>query len=108
MNSLSTVFLHEAAVAGNLLGKKTVLNEFIAYLELARLPADQLSPRSRLLLTYALCGFANFGSLGIMLGGLDALLPQERRTELAELGMKSVLAGLLSTCLTAALVGLLV
>jgi CNT family concentrative nucleoside transporter len=99
--------MHEAAAAGNLLGKKTVLNEFIAYLELARLPADQLSPRSRLLLTYALCGFANFGSLGIMLGGLNALLPQERRSELAALGMKSVLAGLLSTCLTAALVGLL-
>jgi len=98
---------HEAAVAGNLLGKKTILNEFIAYLELARLPADALSPRSRLLLTYALCGFANLGSLGIMLGGLDALLPKERRAELAELGMKSVLAGLLSTCLTAALVGLL-
>jgi CNT family concentrative nucleoside transporter len=100
--------LSEAAVAGSLLGKKTVLNEFIAYLELARLPAEQLSPRSRLLLTYALCGFANFGSLGIMLGGLDALLPQQRRAELAELGMKSVFAGLLSTCLTAALVGLLV
>jgi CNT family concentrative nucleoside transporter len=100
--------LQEAAVAGNLLGKKTVLNEFIAYLELARLPESELSPRSRLLLTYALCGFANFGSLGIMLGGLDALLPQERRAELAQLGMKSVLAGLLSTCLTAALVGLLV
>ncbi|UCG97351.1 MAG: hypothetical protein JSW31_17590 [Burkholderiales bacterium] len=98
----------EVAVAGNLLGKKTVLNEFIAYLELARLPPDQLSPRSRLLLTYALCGFANFGSLGIMLGGLAALLPAQRRAELAELGMKSVLAGLLSTCLTAALVGLLV
>jgi len=100
--------LSEAAVAGSLLGKKTVLNEFIAYLELARLPAEQLSPRSRLLLTYALCGFANFGSLGIMLGGLNALLPQQRRAELAELGMKSVFAGLLSTCLTAALVGLLV
>jgi CNT family concentrative nucleoside transporter len=100
--------LHEAAAAGNLLGKKTVLNEFIAYLELARLPAGQLSPRSTLLLTYALCGFANFGSLGIMLGGLDALLPPERRAELAALGMKSVLAGLLSTCLTAALIGLLV
>ena len=99
--------LQEAAVAGSLLGKKTVLNEFIAYLELARLPDGELSPRSRLLLTYALCGFANFGSLGIMLGGLDALLPQERRAELAALGMKSVLAGLLSTCLTAALVGLL-
>jgi CNT family concentrative nucleoside transporter len=100
--------LAETAVAGNLLGKKTVLNEFIAYLELARLPAGQLSPRSTLLMTYALCGFANFGSLGIMLGGLDALLPPGRRAELAELGMKSILAGLLSTCLTAALVGLLV
>jgi concentrative nucleoside transporter, CNT family len=99
---------HEAIVAGNLLGKKTVLNEFIAYLEMARLPAGQLSPRSTLLLTYALCGFANFGSLGIMLGGLDALLPPQRRAELAALGMKSVLAGLLSTCVTAALVGLLV
>ncbi len=98
----------EAAVAGSLLGKKTVLNELIAYLDLAHLPADQLSPRSRLLLAYALCGFANFGSLGIMLGGLAALLPPERRTELAELGMKSVLAGLLSTCLTAAIVGLIV
>ena len=98
---------NEAAVAGNLLGKKTVLNELIAYLELARVPAEQLSPRSRILLTYALCGFANFGSLGIMLGGLDALLPKDRRAELAELGMKSLLAGLLSTCLTAALVGLL-
>jgi concentrative nucleoside transporter, CNT family len=99
---------HEAVAAGNLLGKKTVLNEFIAYLELARMPAEQLSPRSRLLLTYALCGFANFGSLGIMLGGLDALLPTNRRAELAALGIKSVLAGLLSTCVTAALVGLFV
>ncbi len=97
----------EATVAGALLGKKTVLNEFLAYLDLAALPADQLSDRSRLLLTYALCGFANFGSLGIMLGGLNAMLPAERRTELATLGVKSVLAGLLTTCLTAALVGLL-
>ncbi len=56
-------------------------------------------------MTYALCGFANFGSLGIMLGGLSALLPAERRAELAELGMKSIFAGLLSTCVTAALVG---
>jgi CNT family concentrative nucleoside transporter len=97
----------ESTVAGALLGKKTVLNEFLAYLDLAALPADQLSARSRLLLTYALCGFANFGSLGIMLGGLNAMLPGERRAELAALGVKSVLAGLLTTCLTAALVGLL-
>jgi concentrative nucleoside transporter, CNT family len=97
----------EALAGGALLGKKTVLNEFLAYIDLARLPAEQLSARSRTLLTYALCGFANFGSLGIMLGGLNAMLPTERRAELAALGVKSVLAGLLTTCLTAALVGLL-
>jgi CNT family concentrative nucleoside transporter len=98
----------EALTAGALLGKKTVLNELIAYLDMARLPPEALSARSRLLMTYALCGFANFGSLGIMLGGLTALLPTERRAELAQLGLKSVLAGLLATCVTAALVGLLV
>lgn len=97
----------EALAGGALLGKKTVLNEFLAYIDLARLPAEQMSARSRTLLTYALCGFANFGSLGIMLGGLNAMLPAERRAELAALGVKSVLAGLLTTCLTAALVGLL-
>jgi CNT family concentrative nucleoside transporter len=98
----------EVMTAGSLLGKKTVLNELVAYLDLASLPPGALSGRSRLLLTYALCGFANFGSLGIMLGGLSALLPAERRTELAELGMKSIFAGLLATCATAALVGVLV
>lgn len=98
----------EVSTAGSLLGKKTVLNELIAYLDLARLPPGTLSERSRLLMTYALCGFANFGSLGILLGGLSALLPAERRAELAELGMKSIFAGLLSTCITAALVGVLV
>ena len=98
----------EALVAGKLLGEKTVLNEFIAYIEMAKMGPEQLSPRTALLMTYALAGFANFGSLGIMLGGLDALLPKERRAELATLGMKSILAGLLSTCITAALVGLLV
>ena len=105
---LTGVPWNEAAVAGALLGKKTVLNELLAYLDLARLPPDQLSVRSKLLLTYALCGFANFGSLGIMLGGMAAMLPAERRRELAELGVKSIVAGLLSTCITAALVGLLV
>ena len=96
---------HEAVTAGGLLGKKTVLNEFLAYIDLATLPEEQLSARSRLLLTYALCGFANFGSLGIMLGGLAPMLPSHRREELAQLGLKSVIAGLLATCLTAALVG---
>ncbi len=91
----------EAQVAGALLGKKTVLNELIAYLDMAKLPAVDLSPRSKLLMTYALCGFANFGSLGILLGGMGAMVP-ERRGELVELGLKSIIAGLLATCLTAA------
>jgi CNT family concentrative nucleoside transporter len=96
----------ESLAAGQLLGKKTVLNEFVAYAELAALPADVLSPRSRLLMTYALAGFANFGSLGIMVGGLAPLLPPERRADLARLAGRSLPAGLLSTCLTAAMVGL--
>jgi CNT family concentrative nucleoside transporter len=97
----------EAATAGQLLGKKTVLNEFVAYAELAALAPDALSQRSRLLMTYALAGFANFGSLGIMVGGLAPLLPEHRRADLARLAARSLPAGLLSTCITAALVGLL-
>ena len=98
----------EAGVAGALLGKKTVLNEFLAYLDMVKVPSDALAPRSRLLLTYAMCGFANLGSLGIMLGGMGSMLPADRRGELAELGVKSIGAGLLATCITAALVGLVV
>jgi CNT family concentrative nucleoside transporter len=97
----------EAATAGQLLGKKTVLNEFVAYAELAALPAEAMSERSRLLLTYALAGFANFGSVGIMVGGLAPLLPAGRRDELARLAARSLPAGLLATCITAAMVGLL-
>ena len=95
----------EAPVAGRLLGTKTVLNELVAYVELAK--AAELSERSRLLLTYALCGFANFGSLGIMIGGLATMCPQ-RRGEIVALGPKSIVAGTLATCLTAATVGLVV
>jgi CNT family concentrative nucleoside transporter len=98
----------EAMAAGRLLGTKTVLNELLAYLDLAALPDAALSPRSRVLMTYALCGFANFGSLGIMLGGMGTMLPPERRGELSALGVKSIVAGLLSTCATAALVGVLI
>jgi len=98
----------EAVTAGALLGKKTVLNEFLAYLDMAHTPAEALSARSRLLLTYAMCGFANFGSLGIMLGGMGGMLPAERRGELAQLGVKSIGAGLIATCITAAMVGFIV
>jgi CNT family concentrative nucleoside transporter len=93
----------EARVAGALLGTKTVINELVAYLDLANM--KDLSERSRLLLTYALCGFANFGSLGIMIGGLGTMSP-ERRGEIVDLGIKSIVAGTLATCLTAATVAL--
>ena len=96
----------EAATAGSLLGVKTVLNEFVAYLQLSALPPDALSPRSRLIMTYALCGFANLGSLGIMIGGLSAMVPG-RRSEVVELGAKTVISGTLATMMTAAVIGLL-
>jgi CNT family concentrative nucleoside transporter len=96
----------EAVVAGGLMGTKTVLNELIAYLDLARLGPEALSLRSRLILTYAMCGFANFGSLGIMIGGMGTLVP-ERRAEIAELGLKSIVAGTLATSLSGAAVGVL-
>ncbi len=96
----------EAPAAGALMGTKTVLNELVAYLDLARLGDADLSPRSRLLMTYALCGFANLGSLGILIGGLGAMAP-ERRHEIVGLGAKSIVAGTLATCLTGATVGVL-
>ena len=96
----------EALAAGALMGTKTVLNEFIAYVEMAALPADALSERSRLIMTYALCGFANFGSLGILVGGLTAMVP-ERRDEILELGLRSLVSGTLATLVTAATVGIL-
>lgn len=99
--------LHEALTAGSLMGIKTILNEFLAYLDLTALPAGELSPRSQLIMLYALCGFANFGSLGIMLGGLGSMVP-ERRAEIAALGLKSIIAGTLATMLTGAWVGVLV
>lgn len=95
----------EAADAGALLGVKTVLNEFVAYIQLAGTPEGVLSDKSRLIMTYALCGFANFGSLGIMIGGLVSMCP-ERRTEIVALGGRSIVSGTLTTCLTGAVAGL--
>jgi CNT family concentrative nucleoside transporter len=94
----------ECAKAGSLLGIKTVLNELIAYLQLGQIPAGGLSERSRLILTYALCGFANFGSLGIMIGGMVAMIPA-RRAEIVSLGAKTIVSGTLATMMTAAVVG---
>jgi CNT family concentrative nucleoside transporter len=96
----------ECGTAGSLIGIKTVLNEFIAYLKLAETPTEVFSERSRLLMTYALCGFANLGSLGIMIGGMAAMAP-ERRSEIAELGAKTIVSGTLATLMTAAVVGVL-
>jgi CNT family concentrative nucleoside transporter len=96
----------EAGTAAALMGTKTVLNEFVAYLGLSGLPPDALSPRSRLIVTYALCGFANFGSVGILIGGLGVMAP-ERRHEIVALGMRSLLSGTMATCSSGAVVGLL-
>jgi concentrative nucleoside transporter, CNT family len=96
----------QAPTAGALMGIKTVLNELIAYLEMAKLPTDALDPRSRLIMLYAMCGFANFGSLGIMIGGLTVMAP-DRRADVLSLGMKSIVSGTLSTLLMGAIVGLL-
>jgi concentrative nucleoside transporter, CNT family len=96
----------EAATAAGLMGTKTVLNEFVAYVDLAHLPAGALDDRSRLVMTYALCGFANFGSLGILIGGMGAMVP-ERRPEIVALGLRSILSGTLATCMSGAVVGLL-
>ena len=89
------------------MGTKIVLNELIAYLSIARLSPGALSDHSRLIMTYTLCGSANFGSLGIMIGGMGEMAP-DRRGEIVALGLQSIVAGILTICLTAALVGLLV
>ncbi len=96
----------EMAVAGALMGTKTVLNELLAYVDLAHLPTGALSERSRIIMTYGLCGFANFGSLGIMIAGLAAMAP-ERRSEVVALGGRSIVSGTLASCLTGAVVGVL-
>jgi CNT family concentrative nucleoside transporter len=96
----------QAITAGSLMGTKTVLNELIAYVDLSKLGPDALDPRSRLIMLYAMCGFANFGSLGIMIGGLGTMAP-ERRDEINALGLKSIVSGTLTTCLIGAIVGVL-
>ena len=96
----------ESFTAGTLMGTKTVLNEIIAYLHMSRLTEGSLSPRSQLILTYAMCGFANPGSVGIMIGGMGTMAPN-RRDEIVSLGIRSVVAGTLATCMTGAVVGLI-
>lgn len=96
---------HEATTAGSLLGTKVILNELVAYIDMAALPADALGPRSDIIMTYALCGFANFGSLGIMIGGISTLCP-ERRMDILRLAPRTLVSGTIVTCMTGAVVGI--
>ena len=96
----------EAQLAGALMGTKTVLNELLAFLALAELPGGSLSEKSTVIMTYALCGFANFGSLGIMIAGLTGMCPG-RAIEIVELAPKSLISGTLATCMTGAIAGLM-
>jgi len=96
----------EAFTAGSLLGTKIILNEFVAYLQLAALPPETLSQRSSLIMLYAMCGFANLGSVGILIAGFTSLCP-ERREEILQLAPRSLMSGMLATCMTGAVIGLL-
>jgi CNT family concentrative nucleoside transporter len=99
----------EAEKVGSLLGQKTILNEFIAYKELAGImkSTTPLSHRADIIATYALCGFANLGSIGIQLGGIGGMAPN-RRHEIASLGLKSMIAGTLASFITANIAGILI
>jgi len=97
----------EAVNAGQLMGIKIVLNEFLAYLQLVQQPIGALSDSSKLIMIYALCGFANFGSLGIMIGGLSTMVPQ-RRNEIITLGLRSIVSGNLATFMTAAVISFII
>jgi len=97
----------ECSTAAELLGTKTILNELIAYMDLSKLPEEALSRRSAIIMTYAMCGFANPGSLGIMIGGLGTMVP-ERRNDIVEMGLRSIIAGTIATCLTGAVVALII
>ena len=95
----------EVLTAGGLLGEKLVLNEFLAYIDLAKTPDTEISARSRVILTYAMCSFANLGSLGIQIGALTAMAP-ERRAEIVELAPKAMLVGFLATLMSASMIGI--
>src|SRR6185312_10792205 len=97
---------HEATVAGSLMGTKTILNELVAYLKLAALPPASLDPRSTLIMIYAMCGFANLGSVGIMIAGMSTLMP-DRRDEIVPLAMRAIVSGTMASGMTGAMIGLL-
>ncbi len=98
--------MDEAAQSGSLMGVKTVLTEFVAFLQLSELPQDAMDPRTRIITAHAICGFANFGSMGILIGGLTIVEPA-RRDDFLALAWRTLLAGTLATCLSGAVVGAL-
>ena len=97
----------EALVTGQLMGTKVVLTEFIAYVKFGQIPVEELTERTRIIMAYALCGFANFVSLGIMITGLVTMVP-ERKKDILDLGVKSIIAGTIATCTTATTVGVVI
>ena len=98
----------DADEVGTLIGIKTAANEFVAYTEMGKMiDAGQLSERSRVIATYALCGFSNFSSIAIQIGGIGALAP-ERKSDLAQLGLRAMVAGSLACFQTATIAGLLI
>lgn len=98
---------HEMQTAGQLMGEKIILNEFIAYVDLGNLAPGTLSERSTLIMVYAMCGFANFGSVGIMIGGMTAMAP-ERRAEIVSLALRALVSGTLATSMTGAIIGMVI
>jgi concentrative nucleoside transporter, CNT family len=96
----------EASKAGSMMGVKTVLTEFVAFIDLANLPVEEMSDRTRRIVANAICGFANFGSVGILIGGLTIIAPEKREVFLS-LAWKTLIAGTFATCLSGAIVGLL-
>lgn len=95
---------NDCSIAGEMLGTKVVVNEFIAYMELAKVGDTEISDRTRIILTYALCGFSNFGAIGIQIGGIGPLAPS-RRSDLAQLGLRAMFGGMLAACMTACMAG---
>lgn len=96
----------EASQSGSLMGVKTVLTEFVAFIQLAEVPVEAMDPRTRIITAHAICGFANFGSMGILIGGLSIVEP-DRREDFLSLAWRTLLAGTLATCLSGAVVGAL-
>ncbi len=101
---LAGVPMNESMLAGQFVGQKTVFTEFVAFINLGALPADAMTERTRTIVTYAICGFANFGSMGILIGGLSIMCP-ERRPDFLALAWKTLFAGTLATIMAAAVVG---